>query len=128
MEKRTLPVSASERMNYAELCAALEAIKHGASISAKRQRFAAFLHEWRRVAEGTEFSATAGHHQHSFYPALRLFAPSLDERAFGIREPRLNALVCKELMIAPLEYASAIVSSGVSGALSFWVARKHRRL
>lgn len=116
MEKKGL---VAERISYAELCATLEEIKHSSNISTKKQHFEKFLKQWKgetfvKNDDGSiEFNT-----ENSFYSALRLFVPNLDERAFGIKELRLNALVCKELMIKPLEHASSIVSQLKSSFMS----------
>ncbi|KAI1721359.1 ATP dependent DNA ligase domain-containing protein [Ditylenchus destructor] len=99
----------AEKITFHELCTTFNTIKNSVS-SLKRHNFDKFRKRWTDEAmvhnpDGSIQYNTAD----SFFQALRLFVPSLDnERKFGIKESRLNQLVCKALMIKPLENSNAI--------------------
>lgn len=78
--------SVAMRISFYDLAAVLDLMK-GSVSSSKRQHFNEFLKNWRQEtisknADGSmEFSTTD-----SFYPAMRIFVPSLDTdaRQFGM--------------------------------------------
>uniref|UniRef100_A0A183C693 DNA ligase IV n=1 Tax=Globodera pallida TaxID=36090 RepID=A0A183C693_GLOPA len=55
----------------------------------------------------------------TFYDALRLFVPSKDERKFGMKETKLNRLVCDALMTEHLENLTSTSSISIKQLNSF---------
>lgn len=77
----------AQKILFLNLCEAFNTIKES-NLSAKKKVFDKFLRRWRGLmvtnnpADGSfEFNTLD-----SFYPAMRLFVPSADNRAFGIKE------------------------------------------
>lgn len=76
----------SEQITFHELCLTLESIKSSIT-SAKRQHFDKLLKKWQSLAVTTNEDETIEYNsENSFYAALRIFVPSLDDRSFGIKE------------------------------------------
>lgn len=77
----------AQKISFLDLCLTFDAIKASTS-SNKRIVFDKFLRRWINLIcindsndEGFEYNTL-----NSFYPVMRLFVPSYDDRSFGIKE------------------------------------------
>lgn len=75
----------AEQIKFQELCLVLETIKTSLS-SAKRLYFNQFYDKWQNLAITKNADGTTEYNtNNSFYEALRIFVPLLDDRSFGIK-------------------------------------------
>lgn len=78
----------AEQIKFQELCLVFETLKTSLS-SARRLHFNKFHEKWQDLAVKNNPDGTKEYNtNNSFYEALRLFAPSLDNRSFGIKGVR----------------------------------------
>lgn len=89
----------ARKISFLDLCLIFNTIKESTS-SNKRKYFDKFLRRWRNlmikhdpIDNSFEFNTS-----NSFYPAMRLFVPSIDDRAFGIKEVHFGFIFILKLI------------------------------
>ncbi|KAL3090164.1 hypothetical protein niasHS_006616 [Heterodera schachtii] len=98
-----MQVQVSEKVQFYELCQVFEAIR-AAPKDKKASIFKLFIKRWHRELKKTNSDGSYEfRNDDTFYDALRFFVPSKDERKFGIKETKLNRLVCDSMMTEHLE-------------------------
>jgi len=117
--------SVAMRISFYDLTTVLDLMK-GSISSSKRQNFNEFLKNWRQETISTnvdgsmEFSTTD-----SFYPAMRIFVPSLDTDARQFGMGNVIVLYCT-LSITIIGVIKVFSTNLVTSSAKHWELRKCR--